>query len=219
MIVRRFVRHHHEEYGFDGWRPQWIPHFDPSEGLGVAHDTLEHVLHDQGTVETEFMALGTIAWLRGQGGWFQQHRPHSSDLAYQMSGDFMQQAEYLDGENRQMKKAPRTRALAEGYMDDALQECVRKGMKLIRDEHGEDEDAFMVTAIDPDSALSYMRMGYRRAARRYAGTDPCEMSYIFDEIMQGAEKHGKHAELGDVLVVRVEVDRCRVTLDAEQPVD
>ncbi len=49
MIVRRFVRQHHEEYGFDGWRPQWIPHFDPSEGLGVAHDTLEHVLHDAGT--------------------------------------------------------------------------------------------------------------------------------------------------------------------------
>ncbi len=217
MIVRRFVRQHHEEYGFDGWRPQWIPHFDPSEGLGVAHDTLEHVLHDAGTVETEFMALGTIAWLRGEGGWFQQHRPHASDLAYQMSGDFMQQAEYLDGEGRVMTPAPATRPLTERHVDEALQECVRQGMKLIRDEHGEDQDAFMVTVIDPGSALSYMRMGYRRAARRYAGSDPCEMAHIFDEVMKGAEHHGKYAEIGDVLVVRVELDRCRALLDVERP--
>ncbi len=218
MIVRRFVRQHHEEYGYDGWRPEWIPHFDPSEGLGVAHDTLEHVLHDAGTVETEFMALGTIAWLRGQGGWFYQHRPHASDLAYQMSGDFLSQADYLDGEGRSMKKAPPTRPLADGDMDDALQECVRKGMKLLADEC--DRDGGEKSAlIDPVSALSYLRMGFRRAARRYASSDPSEMCWIFDEIMQGAEKHGKHAELGEVLVVRVDMERRRATLDIEQPVN
>jgi hypothetical protein len=216
MIVRRFVRQHHEEYGFDGWRPQWIPHFDPSEGLGVAHDTLEHVLHDAGTVETEFMAMGTIAWLRGTGGWFHQHRPHASNLAYQLGGDFLQQAEYLDGEGRKMKTAPKTRPL-DDYMEDVLQECVRKGMKFIRDEHSAGEDDFKVTAIDPVSALSYMRMGYRRAARRYACSDPCEMAHIFDEVMKGAEHHGNYAEINDVLVVRVELDRCRAVLDVERP--
>lgn len=77
-----------------------ILHFDPGEELGVVHDTLKHVLHNAGTVETEF-------WLCGQGGWFYQHRPHASDLAYQMrSGDFLSQAE----------KAPPTRALAEGLV-------------------------------------------------------------------------------------------------------
>jgi len=213
MIIRRFVRQHHEEYGFDGWRPQWIPHFDPSEGPGVAHDTLEHVLHDAGTVETEFMAMGAIAWLRGTGGWFHQHRPHASDLAYQMSGDFLQQAEYLDGEDRKMKTAPKTRPL-DDYMEDVLSDCVRKGMAIVRSEHS--DRPFIRDAIDPVSALSYMRTGYRRTARRYAGSDPCEMAHIFDEVAKGAEHHGKYAELGDVLVVRVELNRCRAMLDVEQ---
>jgi hypothetical protein len=77
---------------------------------------------------------------------------------------------------RQLKRAPRTRALAEGDMDEVPQECVRKGMKLIFDESGEDENACMVSAIDPDSALIYMRMGCRRAERWFAGSHPYEIS-------------------------------------------
>jgi hypothetical protein len=214
MIVRKFTCREHQEFGFTGWRPDWVPHFDPSEGLGVAHDTLEHQAHDKGTVETELMAFGAVVWIRELGGWFQQHTPYMPDVAHQMSGDFLQQAEYLDGECRRLRAAPTTRPLADEHAEDAIQRCVQKGMEMIRSER---PDENLDRLIDPTHAASYMRMGFRRAEHRYGRAGHYDMAYLFSGIRERADKLLKCAEIGDQLIVRVDVPNLKVHADIEYP--
>lgn len=214
MIVRTLTCAEHKDYGFMGWRPNWIPHFDPSSGLGVAHDVLEHARRDPGTIESEFQAFGAIVWLRGESGWFYEHRPHASDIAWQMASDFMQQAEYLDGEGRKLHPAPKTRPLAYDGAEDMVQRCVTKGLALIRSEH---EDGYLHGLIDRESAVSYMRMGYRAAERRLG--DSFGAASLFDRISEGADRHLKNAEPGMELTLRVDTRAFRVQMDVDYPND
>ncbi|MFP3609231.1 hypothetical protein SB778_03840 [Paraburkholderia sp. SIMBA_050] len=213
MIVRKFVLKEHRETGFVGWRPSWLPHFDPMEGLGVAHDTLEHMGRDKGTVEEEFMAFGAIVWIREGGGWFQRHSPHQPDVATQMEGDFAENAHYLDG--MKLRAAPATRRLDEDWAESAIERCVEQGMRLLRSEF-----PGISHLIEPQDAHSYMRMGYRRTARRFAHTSEWRIAELFDRIASRASRELENAEdEGAELIVRVDTRRHQVHVERSNRYD
>jgi hypothetical protein len=200
MIVRKFVCKEHREAGYSGWRPSWMPHFDPMEGVGVAHDTLEHLVSDDGTVEAEFKAFGGILWLRGGSGWFAQQGSYYSDVADQLTAEFREQAHYLSSEGRCVRPAPRTKRLSDEWAENAIERCIQKGLRAVR---GEDPE--LARCLDREHIRSYLRIGYRRTARRFADAGPHNMAWIFTSIMNDANRKLKHAEEGDELIVRVEV--------------
>jgi hypothetical protein len=208
MIVRKFLCKEHPEAGYNGWRPSWMPHFDPMVGLGVAHDTLEHLVSDDGTVEAEFKAFGAIIWLRDGASWFGRNGTNS-DVAYHMSSDFREQAEYLNGEGRRLRTAPRTRRLSDEWAEDAIERCIQKGFKEILNE------GYPSTArlLNRDDVRSYMRIGYRRTQRRFAAAGPHNMASVFDQIAEKADRKLEHAELGDELIVRVDTTFHRVRVE------
>ncbi|MEZ2310799.1 hypothetical protein AB6809_29565 [Paraburkholderia sp. RCC_158] len=212
MITRKFICKEHPEGGFNGWRPSWMPHFDPMPGLGVAHDTLEHLVSDDGTVEAEFKAFGAIVWLRDGASWFGRNGT-DSDVAVHMSGDIREQAEYLNSECRRLRAAPRTQRLSDDCAEEAIERCIQKGFKEILDECSEST----ARLLNRNDVRSYMRIGYRRTQRRFAAAGPHNMAWVFDQIVEQADRKLKGAELDDELIVRVDATLHRVYVDTCYP--
>lgn len=49
-----------------GWQPEHHPTFDPGHGYVVAHDVLEHNPKDPDSIQTELMAIGAGAYVKGE---------------------------------------------------------------------------------------------------------------------------------------------------------
>lgn len=62
-------------FGNQGLRPASQPDFNYFDGMGVAHDLLEHFPSDKGTLPDEFMALGAMLHVRKD--YFYKMRPNN----------------------------------------------------------------------------------------------------------------------------------------------
>src|SRR5687768_11443869 len=106
MLSMRFVLDYDSERSGTGWRPEHQPDFDPMQGMGVAHDLLEHFPDDDAGVERELQAFRSILLIRVEHG---DLDPRS--LATEFP-DIMAKLHY--NETDLVRRAPRTRPLQEG---------------------------------------------------------------------------------------------------------
>lgn len=205
----KFIAEKHEDFGEMGWRLKDQPGFDPLGGMGVAHDVLEHLPNGDESPADEFQALGAGWLIRGEGGLFSSghYAPEEN-----MSAEFPEIIRHVIYEGMRVPEPPRTRAL-DGSAEESLQLIVSRARKLCcAGEHPEFEKEDHAAVLDVlRKALGWMRVGYRRAARRYKnalGFARC----AFGQIQEEADKRLKHAEQWQELHVSINIARrdCQV---------
>lgn len=217
-ITREFVYMTHDETGIDGWMPTDYgdnPLFLPNSGLGIAHDTLEHFKLD-GTVVDELLAFGSVWYLRIETGRLTEH---GSTLA--MGDVFASDIYniYRDESAYGNEAIPYVRTPPRGY------EIIERGQEatmtakimgyIEQDMSREDvaDDDFAERMADAREwcrrAFNYIRLGYRKAQRRWEGRGPhcnphrqhyaCDLFWDLAQTVDGMPK----GEPGDKLKVVV----------------
>jgi len=205
MVTKKFIAAPdiERDSGFIGWVMATMPHFDPSRGLGVAHDCLEHLTRRIG-VESEMEAFGAILFIRGDSGYWARslERVQYSlcNYAYQTSGDF---AQFLAQAGFNIQARGKTRLLDE-EQEEQLKDLPTHYLRDVQEEwecyngseeYPGDKEALRVLNI----ALDWVRAGYRRAERMY--TMGCDMTAeMFIAIEREVDALGEPEE-GDTLTV------------------
>lgn len=168
-----------------------------TDGLLIAHDLLEHVNGARaiGTIEDELEALGAIWFVRGQfhelrrdnvGSAYTVHQNIASDVV-RMFRDWFYGA-HLD------TKAPRTRPCD---ADADFLEVIACAERDMRRELDSDEDPREVVRRLREYRrviLPRMRIGYRKAARRFKG-DAYAANRLFWEVAEAVGRVFKGGEL------------------------
>jgi hypothetical protein len=205
-MKHRFVCQKHEDYGTNGWRLESQPGFDPLAGMAVAHDIIEHFPDGDESPADEFQALGASLLIR-DGRFYRNYTP-----GINVASDFPEIIRHVIYEHMPLPEAPSTRPLTEGEED--IQEAMREGLKLMRSEfHDEDQQE---AATELKKALGWLRTGYRRASKRFAGRLE-EVRWCFQKIQAEADRLLEHANEGDILVIDVNLKAGRANCYIEEP--
>jgi hypothetical protein len=206
LIQLDFVYAEDQEYGGDGWIPKIMPKFNASQGLGVAHDAMEHFNVAAGTLEEEILAFGAMLYMRVETGWFCQQG------SYQRAGNilggdlarFLSDHWHQGGMLRMVKGRPRH---LEDDMEEELDSVIEETRRQLRGELGDDDwHQFQRDTIDVWNRLRrWMRQGYWQCKRRYRGASNHDLAYAFTQIRDAVDKI-KFPELGEELHVRLSIN-------------
>lgn len=199
--------------GSEGWIPKLQPEFDAMSGLGVAHDSMEHFNIAAGTLEEEFLAFGSMLYIRVESGWF--HYNNNFSAAKNMAGDlsrFIYDRWMNEGEQLKPVKG-RPRHLDE-TLEYELNEIARETRRLIGEEFEYDTPEsyaeFKAANINLSARIKqWIRQGYWKAKRRYRDASTFDLAECFTQIRDKVEKLTKYAQEGEELQVRVKVSRGR----------
>lgn len=198
MKTFEFVCAEHPEYGSNGWRLKSQPDFDPLGGMAVAHDCLEHFT-DSAEPADEFLALGASMYVRDES-YYAHHGKVETSPGVHVASDLPDIMRHVTVEGYGLPPAPKTKRTdyhLENYIDRMYQEYRRN----IREEY--DKHDLRLSTETQRSIRSYLRIGYRRAERKYGGRR-YEAQSLFCHIEEEADKYLKHAEEGAVLKIRVD---------------
>lgn len=154
-----------------GLVPTWFDGANPTTGLGVAHDMLEHFKSDPGPTEGECQALGSFLLIRAEPAHFNRNNSRSP-----LAGDLLGILYDIVEQSRQMPKSRKTRPLDE-FSEKLLQSGLREAfadiegmLEEIEDEEERSETRTRMLSSREDIA-SWIRVGYRKALRRYSNCD------------------------------------------------
>jgi hypothetical protein len=206
-----------EEYGGMGWIPLKQPKFNASEGLGVAHDTMEHFTLD-GTMEEEMLAFGSIFYIRVETGLLLQNNYSGYSPGKILAGDvsgFFRNA-WGEGANRILKPYQGRPRHLESYLEHDLEELCLHAMRQLRDEIGdygtatEWQDFRAANPSIEDNLKRWIRAGYWKCKARYRGASCHDLADAFDTLVRKV-KDIKCPDYGDRL-------RCTVQVKGTRPV-
>jgi len=198
-----------------GWLDSRVPFssdiFEPlSEGLGLAHDCIEHAAF--GSVADEIEAHGAMYWVRYEGGWSANNGFTLSTEAFANEWENLLRGLMMEG---YLPEAPKTRPLDSNVEEDisAIIEqgrayCIRN---VIADDPTRDEDSRRDLERLASIFRAYFRRGYRNAVRRYKGLASCEVASLFQSLekaftLQRAEYEGQEIEV----IVNLKTQRVRI---------
>jgi len=187
-----------------GWMDSRVPFssdiFEPlSEGLGIAHDCLEHTAF--GSVADEIEAHGAMYWVRYEGGWSANNGFTLDPSAFASEWQNLLQALMMEG---YLPTPPKTRPLDEAVEED-ISSIIEQGRaycirNVIADDPDRDEDSRKDLERIAEVFRAYFRKGYRNAVRRYKGLASCEVAALFMSIekaftLQRIEYEGQEIEV------------------------
>ena len=224
MLTRKFVRATDVDRGFSGWRPMNQPTFDPGDGPLVAHDTLEHQKNDDGSIEAEWMAIGTAWWLRMETGYHHSKFPLTNRIEDVLSRDVMQtcfdiasRGDICDVVTRPF---PTKQQRLDNDREATLEQMVALGLQSLANEwrYARVDSSEREAAIEwccgsqaHQTIAAWIRAGYRQGRRRFP--DPHETAHsVFDQIARQADKLGNEAVDGDQLLVSVNLREFHVSV-------
>jgi hypothetical protein len=219
MIIRRFVREDDREYGVRGFRPLWIENANAFEGYGCAHDVLEHARNEPGPAEGECMAMGACVYVRALPGWWAEQWPNNVNppevhIASTIV-DIMREVRY----GTQRLPLPVTRRMRDDDVESAFDAILHEGCKIWQGEAVDGGEETPLTSAELDAILAWMRIGYRRASRRYGAIGGNGASYLFTQVAKAIDAELRRAGEGMELTVRVNVPRCEVRTELRYPGD
>jgi hypothetical protein len=197
MITTKFDWREDREFGGFGWILQGFPNFNVSQGLGIAHDTLEHFKNGDGSLTHEMLAFGSMLFTRVECCWFSS-RGNYRGAIINLSSDIMGFLRDVYYGNSNVLKPPKTRKL-DDYLEDEIKGVMSKGYRDATQEYEVTDD--MSETIQ--RMVGWMRIGYRKAKRRFHGNTSDELGFLFDEIVRTVDEKFKHGNEGETLVVKV----------------
>ena len=197
-MVKREFTWGEDQNGTEGWILDGMPHFDASYGLTVAHDCLEHFdLGDQ--ITDEWQAFGAMLYGRGMcGSLYGPYHTTASNMASDIVR-FLADTEFTT-------PVRRTTRHWDDCVEDELAQLGREILKGIRSEYdscgwdglpkGKDRTNLVRNVLD------WVRVGYRRAERRWKHIGPGSLDYLFVQIRDEVDKKSRHREFDEKLIVR-----------------
>lgn len=183
-----------------GWLMDDAPNsYVPVDGLGVAHDVMEHMPGDQGTFIEELQALGTIFLVRTTTEWARQTN------ACEVLGRQLLSLALVERHNpiEEPTTIPyiRTYPLRNKKVENYIQETAEAMTSRARQYH--DYDRLLVEGFR-HACIAWMRRGYRRSSKYYRGIRPEELSATFDTISSEVnERFSLAPEVGDRIHISI----------------
>ncbi len=184
MITRKLVYREDSEHGISGWFLKDAPSsFNASNGRMIAHDILEHFADTTEHVHDECQALGAYILTRLDTEYYYEkfsiYQPYealASELASLLRG-IMEDYAHL-------KEPPRTYRIStkHGDHEETLIKASQKALILWREECDEEYQDPNIAKRYLNQMIAWMRIGYRRALRRYAEVPLFRISETFDLI-------------------------------------
>jgi len=186
-------------YEESGWKPLWMPEADSGASFTVAHDCIEHFPNDDGSVEAELMAFGAMLYVRVIPNWWRLYGiTDRGDPINILKGEFSFLMRYVEEREYPVTHLRPRRKLYNDEAEEFLQEWVTA---MIRDAKSEmsmgnvypgDESYNTVFVTDLHQRMvNWLRIGYRRAARRYRKMGHYGACELFDKIHREAlEREG-----------------------------
>lgn len=154
-------------------RQSEFPALLPLDDAGVAADLLEYLPDYDGTLAAEYEAVGAMLYVRGESGYFENHR--GDPLWKPLYRRIVQLLDCSNGGEtaHSAMAGPEREARALGArvalsIDKAVEEAKARQIQALAMENGEVSEA-MVKEYDREFDLirRYIRSGYRKAQRRY----------------------------------------------------
>lgn len=210
MITATFDVAMHEEYGMIGLRMSNRPHFDPLQGMAIAHDMLEHPKNDDGTFEHELMALGASIFVRDHESYYAQRGQRNVDPAKNIASDMVEQFHLNGGGYVLRKPANGARPLDDDWAEGIIQRVWMESRNLLPGEVDQ-----MPAWLEEDQKANYigwLRSGYRYAIRRYAKMCASEMCYIFQQVETAADDILRDAVQGQQYRFSIDLNRHTVSV-------
>ncbi len=205
-LVRKFVWGTDTEHGHTGWMPEHMPNFDAlGTGYGMAHDILEHFSATDDSIEGEFMAFGSMLYLRAEPDYWGNIGARYTNPAQQMSGDV---ASFLCNQVHRERIRPATARKLDEEMEAIIEELIAA---TLREADGMLEPGTEMDRMEADltNAVQWMRIGYRKAAKRWGMEPQMRLSMFYnveracDDIIRDGD--GEERCDGDVLTVSVDM--------------
>ena len=187
----RFEARLNEEYGSVGLVQPGRRNFDPLGALVVPNDILEHFPDARGTIDDEMRELGASLWVSGTFG--------NATPAEAISSEFLDLFAKCNANQGHLSTPVGVRHLEEDWVEGQLHAMHEHGLKLLRSGHFQDVNSeelsdWILAAAD------HMRVGYRRALRRYAKVSQVFVQNSFANLEADAEKALRQISEGDTVV-------------------
>ncbi|WP_297505827.1 hypothetical protein [Ferrovum sp.] len=210
MFKREFEWRDDEEFGGWGWIPKGFPNFNAGKGRLVTHDTLEHFANDSGTLEAEIRALGAMVLIRGEGGYFWNKgsiQGPGKSLGADLARFYSELSNGMHSDDGEFSMPPRTRCLdTEG--DYIIEQALKEGERLFIQECEYDGSEDNVGPRElkkwEQKMRGWLRIGYRKAVKRYHNALPHELSYLFNCMEEKIDTRFKSGEQYEILTVKVD---------------
>jgi hypothetical protein len=188
------------------------------DGTLTAHDVLEHVNGPRaiGTIDDELEAMGAAWYVRGQHGRIRRdyggfNGPHA-DIAADVS---RMAVEFLNGAHVAVAAIPRTRACdADADIDDILTRAEESARAECRHDAAPYDGERL--ALYFKAARARMRLGYRKAARKYRDVNVCALFWHVADAVGRAVKSGD-LFAGAEFRLHVDMRACRATCEEIYP--
>jgi hypothetical protein len=223
MLIAKFEWKEDQELGGEGWIPTRFPNFSAGEGLTIAHDTLEHFANDEGNLAGELRAFGAMIFTRVEGGYFSNEmtrRSAEENLGMEL-GRFLE--ELGNGEHSgwgDFPRPPRTYRLKNGT-EEIIDKILTESLKSYQAEMQNYSEDHLTDSYQTDIELSkmhgWLRIGYRKAVRRFRGAGSGDMSYLFGELKDRIDEKHKNGSYGEVLTVSVNIRRLTFEVSQNYP--
>lgn len=196
MKTFKFEKVEHPEYGEYGWR-MINTNMDPLGGMGVAHDCLEHFGESDVTLSSELVALGASLFTRQD--YYSAKGKFYTDPGKHVSSDLV---EIMNCVARGENIVTPSKTYRDSGCDDQITIALLECTKELR------EDVCMAEAltllhVESNKIRSWLRIGYRKAKLRYRGHSNWDVTNLFMQIEDTADKYLRSAEVFEQLVVRV----------------
>jgi hypothetical protein len=214
-IKRQFVWAEDQDYGGTGWKPKGIPDFNVVSGPFIVHDVLEHFSPTDASLEAEFLAFGSILYLRAETEWWAHTNAYHTDPAEHMASDVYNFLADEYGKDSRLRSPGRTTRLEED-LEDILTRVGEKAMRLFHSEGRDITYGAMTSGIN--NAIAWMRKGYRKAAKRW-NLDLNERIELLSNVTEAAERAGKYGDYGDILTVSVDKHTLKARAWVTHPYD
>lgn len=202
MKIHKFLQVDNDITGWVGMPKQ--DNFDPAQGFTLCHDIFEEFecpkYKQLGLPHNEFLAFGAMYFIRGSTGYFDEF---GRGCAESMGSDWEMIFEHVIHEKMHFKIPPKTYALQDKQAESDLQEICEEGRKTVFGNYGigndleeyEKEDLIQNLRL----VIHWLRIGYRRAEKRYRNCNRYNLSCMFTQIKEAIEKAEKYTELDDQL--------------------
>ncbi len=206
MITRRFICQEHESFGTKGLVLVGSTDFEPFEGMGCAHDMLEHFPNDKGGIHEEWMALGASIFVRSEGDYFiNRHHTMESNL----TGDITSIVYHSQEHSKGLLPCPfRPRNTFDQFDVEKFRAAA---YDTIASEFPENDYEIIATPeavkFFVENSILWLMVGYQKAKRRYKGHDSYSLCQVFKLVERSIDAELANMEIGDELTVSVDTRR------------
>jgi hypothetical protein len=212
VLNRNFTFCEDADRGYWGLKADWMPNADPFDGLGCAHDCLEHFATQTEPIEGECEALGAHMFLRLENGWAAKNRISRQETWYRMGGLLSSCLTDMADQGLDKPTLLLTRPLP-ASSEAELQQALDEAFRLAKGDY--DESDYQARLAEPglrEAVASWVRSGYRRAAKRYAKKDTFEISdRLFDRVAKSLDTLiTEYLQPGDKVGVSLDLRLCEV---------